>query len=239
MKKEFNPDFLIIPFKLVADDKLQPVDLKVFGIIYWYERLKDGKCTASNESIAKQAHVSEGTVANSLIRLEERKYIKRVFKDKEKARRTEIITNISFKGGSSDSELGSSNDELGSSDSESRGSSNDEQISNILEKNNNTAETGSAEVVEVIDLFAVVNPSYQKWYANTTQREAVKRILKVYGLDQIKKVVDILPKSNNMPYVPTITTPVQLEEKWPQLAAALIKKKAELTSKHKENNYIL
>ena len=57
MKQEFYPDFLIIPYQLVENEFLTPADLKVYGAIYWYQHLKDGKCTAGNPAIARIARI--------------------------------------------------------------------------------------------------------------------------------------------------------------------------------------
>lgn len=92
-------------------------------------------------------------------------------------------------------------------------------------------ETSSQDIVEIIDSFKETNPSYEKWFANTTQREAIKRMLKIQGKEKLLKVILILPQSNNIPYIPVITTPLQLEEKWASLEAGLKKKKNEGLSK--------
>lgn len=89
----------------------------------------------------------------------------------------------------------------------------------------NTAETSSADIVGVIDSFQKVNPSYKKWYGNTTQRAAISRLIEIHGLHQLLSVIALLPKTNRTSYLPTITTPLQLEDKWASLEAGLIKKK--------------
>lgn len=99
------------------------------------------------------------------------------------------------------------------------------QVREGKERLDNTAETSSAEVVELIDSFKEVNPSYLKWFANKSQRASCERLLKVHGLEQIKKVIKLLPQSNTKDYFPVITTPVQLEDKYAQLATAFQKYK--------------
>lgn len=94
------------------------------------------------------------------------------------------------------------------------------------------AETSSAEVVSIIDNFSF-NPSYKKWYGNKTQREAIKRMLNIYGLDVLLKAVKLLPKVNGKQYFPTITTPLQLEDKWSSLEIAFKRYKNE------EKNYVI
>jgi len=78
----------------------------------------------------------------------------------------------------------------------------------------------SQDIPVVIDMFKVVNPSYKKWFGNKTQRAATERLIKYHGVEKLKKIIDQLPKSNNTDYMPVITTPVQLEDKMAQLAAA-------------------
>ncbi len=100
-------------------------------------------------------------------------------------------------------------------------------------KETNTKETHT-DVVEIIDSFKIVNPtSYRKWFSNTTQQKSVKNLLKIHGKDLLIQVIKYLPQSNTLQYVPIITTPLQLEEKWAQLQSALIKKKSELKTKTK------
>jgi phage replication O-like protein O len=96
------------------------------------------------------------------------------------------------------------------------------------------ASSNDADVIsEVIYLFSEFNPACKKFYGNKTQRSAVSSLIETYGLEQVKKVVLILPQTNQMAYVPTITTPHQLEQGWVRLESALKKKKASLQEKYK------
>lgn len=108
---------------------------------------------------------------------------------------------------------------------------------NKRKKETNTKERASQSdaglIIEVIDSFKEVNPSYGKWYGNTTQRGACDRLIATHGLERVQKVIALLSKTNGMQFMPTITTPVQLEDKWAQLEAALIRKKGESETKRK------
>lgn len=86
----------------------------------------------------------------------------------------------------------------------------------------------SQAIVEVIDSFSQVNPAYKKWYANKTQRDAISRLIEQHTQQMVLKVIGLLKQTNSMAYMPSITTPSQLEDKWAQLANALKKKKTEL-----------
>ncbi len=96
-----------------------------------------------------------------------------------------------------------------------------------ITKERNTTELRSGEIVLVIDKFEDTNPSFKKWYGNTTQRSAIGRMLETHGTERLMKVVALLPKIKGKPYFPTITTPLQLEDKWAALESAFIRYKGE------------
>lgn len=77
----------------------------------------------------------------------------------------------------------------------------------------------------LLDLFKGVNPSYKRLFLNRTQRAAITRVLKSIGEEKLVFILNALPKSNSEKYAPTITTPLQLEEKLGQLISFWQKKK--------------
>jgi hypothetical protein len=79
----------------------------------------------------------------------------------------------------------------------------------------------------LIEGFREVNPSYERFFSNTTQRKALERLAGKLPRDQLEFLISVLPKTNKMPYCPTITTPTQLEDKAASLIAFLQKKKLE------------
>lgn len=83
---------------------------------------------------------------------------------------------------------------------------------------------------DVIKAFEVVNPNCRRFYNNPPQRGACDRMIEQYGLEQVLRVVSFLPKSNSISYLPTITTPVQLEEKWVALESGIKKQQAKAIS---------
>jgi len=95
------------------------------------------------------------------------------------------------------------------------------------------AEINSADVVSVIDSFEDTNPSFKKWYGNTTQRSAIKRLIETHGLERLLKAIKLLPSIKGKQYFPSITTPVQLEDKWASLEGAFMR------IKNKEQNYVI
>lgn len=93
------------------------------------------------------------------------------------------------------------------------------------------AETSSAGVIAIIDEFKKWNPSAKRWYGNKTQRQACEDLIESYGLEQILKVIPILPKTNKVKYLPTANTPLQLFEKYVGLKDGLEKMKNEKEEK--------
>jgi len=83
----------------------------------------------------------------------------------------------------------------------------------------------------LIELFKQVNPSYQKLFANKTQRAALDRLVKQHGFYKIKWAIEVLPKTNRTKYAPTICTPLQLEEKLGNLIAFVQKERSEIAAK--------
>lgn len=94
------------------------------------------------------------------------------------------------------------------------------------------AETSSALIPNLIKLFEEINPTCKTYYSNTTQRKACQFLIDTYGFEKVGKVItELLPQTNGMGYLPTITTPVQLKDKWSQLEAAVKKEGTKIKSK--------
>lgn len=93
---------------------------------------------------------------------------------------------------------------------------------------NTSEETSQVEgknIAKLIDLFKEINPSYKKFFGNKTQRASVFRLLETHGMEKLEKIIALLPRTNAMDFMPVITTPLQLEDKFAQLATALQKYK--------------
>jgi DNA-binding Lrp family transcriptional regulator len=95
-KQHFYPDFLITPYELIKSEVLRPTDVVVYGILYWFEHLKDGRCTAGNQAIADVARADERTVRGALNRLEKAGFIRRVYFDKSRKLRSHIETLVKY-----------------------------------------------------------------------------------------------------------------------------------------------
>jgi len=101
----------------------------------------------------------------------------------------------------------------------------DNSNKDIVKKTKNSNKV--AGLNEIIDLFKNVNPSYEKFFRNTTQRGALERLVKKFGPGKVEEIISILPITNTKKYAPTITTPLQLEDKLGQLVAFTKQQKSE------------
>jgi hypothetical protein len=91
---DYEPDFLLVPYRLVVDKKVTESDLKVYMVVHWFEKMAGKKCIASNAAIGRFSGVHQSTVANSLSNLEKLGYVTRTFKDEEKKHRERVMCNL-------------------------------------------------------------------------------------------------------------------------------------------------
>ena len=97
------------------------------------------------------------------------------------------------------------------------------------------ASPSDARIPLIIDLFKEVNPSYSRLFGMPPQRSAVERLLKIHGEEKLSSMIAFLPRSNATKYAPTITTPVQFEQKLGDLIAWSQKQK----DSNKRNKIVL
>ncbi len=79
--------------------------------------------------------------------------------------------------------------------------------------------SGGDPAGEVIKLFGGLNPSYEKLFVRTTQREAAQRLLDKYGFEKVRSMVEGAVAAMADPYGPNIITPCQMEDKLGLLVA--------------------
>ena len=107
---------------------------------------------------------------------------------------------------------------------------------NRIDKNRiytNTSETSSQEIPLVIKSFEVLNPASKKFYGIPVQRKACSDLIEAYGLERVISVIEkTLPKTNGIQYFPTITTPLQLFDKWATLESKIKQYQSEKTIKN-------
>ena len=137
---KFKPAYLIIPYLTIENKNLKQLDRILYGVIYYFEKMKEGKCIASNKTLAEFCQSKAGSVQNALNRLEKEKYILRIFKDKKRKVRKEIKAMINFQVSSvddtvsltDDTQVSSTDDHISNSNINKSIQSNEEGFFNIF-----------------------------------------------------------------------------------------------------------
>lgn len=110
-------------------------------------------------------------------------------------------------------------------DSLSHSNSNINSNSNIKKAKNKFSQEGA----NLIKLFEEIDPKNKTYYNNKTERSSADFLIQEYGLEFVEKVIALIPKTNQIPYMPSITKPSELKEKWHKLKDAIAKKQVEKT----------
>jgi hypothetical protein len=95
----------------------------------------------------------------------------------------------------------------------------------------NSIELQSHDIPEIINLFKEVNPAYSKFFARKNQREAVSRLLVQWPRPKLDEIIKVLPQTNTHKYAPTITSPLELEDRMAKLIAFIQKERNNPISK--------
>ncbi len=97
MKEIIKPEFLQIPVQVYSCRNLSGVDSMVYGLIYWYTRLKLEKCIASNKTFADILGVGEKKITESIKRLVDEGFVYASYADPLKRHRQELIPLVTYK----------------------------------------------------------------------------------------------------------------------------------------------
>lgn len=188
--------------------------------------VKRGQIGWSEVTMAKRWKWSRGKVRRFLFYLETKQQIVQQKIDKI----TSIITIINYNKYQNDTSKETTDGQQ--TDNRRYTNKNDKNVKN--EKNTSKGKPlreFNPLGAEIIKAFEEVDPKNKTYYGNTTQRTACDFLLDEYGLEEVKKRIAVLPQTNRLSYFPTITTPVQLRDKWVQLQDAVAKKREEVKAK--------
>jgi hypothetical protein len=188
--------------------------------------VKEGQMITGRKELSKETKIPESTIEDILNYLEKQHQIQQ--QKTTKYRLITIVNWVKYQG--SDTK---SNNKATTKQQQADTNKNDNNIKN--EKKINTDETSSSEITLLIKSFETLNPASKRFYGNTTQRKACSDLIETYGLERVQNVVEkTLPKTNTIQYFPSITTPLQLFEKWATLESKIKQYQSEkITSKEK------
>lgn len=101
-----------------------------------------------------------------------------------------------------------------------------EPPSSMVEEEKTSAEISAQAgdpINAVIAQFKMVNEAYAKFYARPVERKAAEALLQLHTMGEIVSVLEYVRDHMGEPYAIAVNRPVQLEEKWTQLAAKMKK----------------
>lgn len=216
---EMTPDFLLVPYQLIKDARIEPNDRLVYAVVYWFEHLRDGRCIASNMTIANILGITTRGVQNSLTNLELNGYIERTYKDAAKRNRAQILTKISFKAVRTDGDRQKTNEVVVIGERSGGDRANEVVVTRerrIQKRSKEVIPTegGGGEVSEFIFLFKEINPSIGVIYGRPPQRVAAERLLKLHPMVWWKEfMTKYFNRLGQDKFCPRAITPVQMEAK--------------------------
>lgn len=97
------------------------------------------------------------------------------------------------------------------------------KLKNVRMKEITSTANAGNDINHLIGLFKGINPSIEKLFGRPPQRSACERLITTHGVDKVTKVISFIEKRRGDRFCPTITTPIQLEEKWGALEAYAMK----------------
>lgn len=176
------PEFILVPYLLLKDKEITLIDERLYGIIYWFAKLKLEKCIASNKTLADLINTTPPTIQNSLTKLERKGFIIRKFKDKARKHRIEILPLIVFGKVSptsdTDNMLSLTDDSISSTD-DTVVSLTDDQKKNILKEEN---------IKNIYAHFLEKINSNSKFISKA--KDKIKSRLKTFSFEELKKAID-------------------------------------------------
>ncbi|MDE2015902.1 MAG: helix-turn-helix domain-containing protein [Patescibacteria group bacterium] len=80
-------------------------------------------------------------------------------------------------------------------------------------------------------LFEPLNPTYERLFANRAERAALERLIKKFGPEGVKSMIERLPKIVSMPFAPKVTKPTELERELGKIKQFLAQEKSKAEKK--------
>jgi hypothetical protein len=81
-------------------------------------------------------------------------------------------------------------------------------------------------VPEVIKAMESIDPKNKMYYGNKTQRAAAEFLISTYGFENVINMIRAIPElKSRVAYMPSITTPCELRDKWQKVGDAIGREK--------------
>jgi len=176
--------------------------------------IKEGQMITGRKQLSVETGIPESSVQDILCFLEKQHQIQQ-----QKTTKYRLITIVQWE------KHQQSNNKATTKQQQADTNKNDNNVKN---EKNTIPEINSGDINILIKEFEGLNPASKKFYAIPTQRNACSELIRIYTLQRVLKIVkDTLPKTNGLQYFPTISTPLQLLDKFIALESAIRKYQSE------------
>lgn len=217
--------------KLINQIKVNNSHILVYGAIEVHSWGHLG-CIASNETIGRETGLTKNTVAKCLSQISQSGWVKVAL---ENGKRTSIIPLLTIQ------------DPLPIGKppftQEKTPLYSGVNIDNILDNSKIKTANDSKESLkfspqgaDIIKEMESIDPKNKRYYNNKSQREACEFLIKEYSYEKVIELIRWLPKlKENIPYMPSVTTPCELRDRWQKIIDAVQRARVSKKNKIKEN----
>ena len=225
MQKE-NPGYYAIIPAHVRYAKITPGAKLLYGELTALTN-KEGYCWATNAYFAELYSVSADTVSRWVKELKENNFISSelVYKENSKeiaSRYLRICGEVPVKtpGGTRKNMTTPTSENVVDNNTSNNNTLN--STFNIADKS-----AGSSQLVaEVIKEMESIDPKNKMYYGNKTQRAAADFLISSYGYENVIAMIRAIPElKSRVAYMPSVTTPCELRDKWQKIGDAIGREK--------------
>lgn len=211
-----DENYINIQGWMITKLKLTGNELVLYAIIYGFSQDGETKYRGSLSYMQKATNLSKRTIVNLIDRLVKAKLIKKEFNQTGNLYSAEIapvpeqVVQKVHRGSAKNAPLTSA-----------KNAHNNNKYNN---KDNNTS---SNEVANMIKLFEKLDIKNKTYYSNKTQRAKAKFLIEHHGVEKISNIIDVILKVKGDRFLPSISSPYDLVEKWSKLEDYFRRKKTD------------
>ena len=103
----------------------------------------------------------------------------------------------------------------------------DKSIHNNNKDNNKDNNNSGDDIAYVIKLFEKIDIKNKTYYGNKTQRAKVQFLIDHHGVDKIETLIDVYLKVKGDRFLPSISSPYEMVDKWSKLEDYFRRKKSD------------
>ena len=219
---------------------LSPLTALTYFALCRHANTETQECFPSIELIAEELNISKPTVIKAIKELEKWNIISVTRSKKSDGTQSNniyvLLDKEVWKSKPSSIEQPSKNEPskailLGQSESisqyEPSKSDNKNRVNDVYHKETNINNTNikntsehSSHIAQVIKEMESIDPKNKNYYGSKTQRKACEFLIQEYSYEKVIQMIQTIPKIKNIPYMPSVTTPCELRDKWQKIIDA-------------------